>query len=346
MKTIKYEEGSPHLIRRQNVYDDVMALYGDFERIQNEYPFRVAFDDEQAVDTGGVSRDMFSAFWLHVYKKDFDGVASLLPITHPHKDMSMFPRLGLIMSHGYLVCGFLPVKLAFPVIAAVLLGPTVSISSSILVRSFADYLSIHDGAILKEALQQPSEFSERLKANLIVVLSKFNCRKVPANRQQLKPLLAELARYELITKCLGALYALHSGVEHKHFWEPLSADDLFAIFNALNATAADVLDAIKEPANFCNNAEATVFGYLLQYVGNMKDEEVKNFLRFVTGSSCLVSAKIEVAFNGLCGTSRRPIAHTCNSVLELSVSYETYTEFAEEFTAVLCDEFSWIMDAM
>ena len=75
----------------------------------------------------------------------------------------------------------------------------------------------------------------------------------------------------------------------------------------------------------------------------MHNAEVRNFLGFVTGSSALVIDEIKVTFNGLSGLSRRPIAHTCSSTLELPVSYATYLEFAQEFDFILTTELSWIM---
>ena len=78
----------------------------------------------------------------------------------------------------------------------------------------------------------------------------------------------------------------------------------------------------------------------------MRNAEVRNFLRFVTGSSALVVDEIKVTFNGLSGLCRRPIAHTCSCTLELPASYSTYLEFAQEFDAILTSELSWIMDAL
>ena len=61
MKSLGCGEGSPHLIRRDHLYEDVIKLYGGLSQLEDEFPFRIAFDDEQAVDTGGVSRDLFGA---------------------------------------------------------------------------------------------------------------------------------------------------------------------------------------------------------------------------------------------------------------------------------------------
>ena len=72
------------------------------------------------------------------------------------------------------------------------------------------------------------------------------------------------------------------------------------------------------------SSQARVFGYLTQFVGNMKVEEVRRFLRFVTGSSALVVNEIKIEFNNLAGLNRRPIAHTCASSLQLPTSYTTF----------------------
>ena len=102
---------------------------------------------------------------------------------------------------------------------------------------------------------------------------------------------------------------------------------------------------IKEP-DFINRAQETVFGYLLSYIGNMKSNEVRHFLRYVTGSSALVVDAINVRYNGLSGFSRRPISHTCTSVLELPTTYATSLELTEEFDAILSSEMAWILNAL
>ena len=55
--------GAPHTVIRNNVFDSVMTLYRTEKSILNEYPLYIAFDRERAIDLGGVSRDMFTAFF-------------------------------------------------------------------------------------------------------------------------------------------------------------------------------------------------------------------------------------------------------------------------------------------
>ena len=98
------------------MFKDVNDLF-EQDGILNKYPLRIKFNGEKAFDYGGVCRDMFSAYWNEDYKQFFDGSALLIPVLHPSVDMSVLPSLGTVLSHGYLVCGFMPTRIAFPVLA-------------------------------------------------------------------------------------------------------------------------------------------------------------------------------------------------------------------------------------
>lgn len=90
--------------------------------------------------------------------------------------------------------------------------------------------------------------------------------------------------------------------------------------------------------------EERVFGYLLQYIGNMRVEELRTFLRYVTGSSVMLAKSLTVIFNSLSGFARRPIVHTCNCSINLPSTYMSYMDFEQEFSAILADtQYSWEM---
>lgn len=90
-------------------------------------------------------------------------------------------------------------------------------------------------------------------------------------------------------------------------------------------------------------------GYLTTMLGNMQVQELQLFLRFVTGASVCIAPKITIAFNNLNGFGRRPIAHTCDYLLELPTAYTNYDDFACEFKEIFYStekEFSWCMDSV
>ena len=79
----------------------------------------------------------------------------------------------------------------------------------------------------------------------------------------------------------------------------------------------------------------------------MSGDELRTFLRFVTGSLVTSVPNIDVSFNSLDGLGRRPVSHTCSATLELSSTYKSPPEFVAEFRAVLSDPvYSWRMDTV
>ena len=203
MMRLSCKHGYSHLIRRDHVYSDVLELYGDFNAILNEFPFRVSFDGKHAVDNGGVARDMFSGFWSCAFEKFFDCSGSLVPSTNPTIDMSVFPMLGNILSHCYIACGFLPVHISFSVIAAVSIGPDVQINDTILCKSFISYLSCHDACLLKNAFGSKT-FSSNLQSSLMTLLGTYGCRQIPSP-DNIKSLVTMVAKDAFLVKPLASL---------------------------------------------------------------------------------------------------------------------------------------------
>ena len=107
-----------------------------------------------------------------------------------------------------------------------------------------------------------------------------------------------------------------------------------------------MLDIIQLPDSQ-NLAKERISGYLLEMIGNMSGAHAQRFLRFTTGSSVLTAKRLEVQFNRLSGFARRPIAHTCDCVLELPVCYDNYSDFHSEWMAILNDaELCWFVDSI
>ena len=240
-----------HIIKREEMFDDVIKLYRNNPSVLSEHPFRVQFEDECAIDAGGVARDIFSGFWCVAAMRILDGGSLLIPAVHPHVDKGIFPTLGTILSHGYLSSGFLPVSIAFPPLALALLGPLTPIPNSILNESFGDYLSSYERDILNDAFKVASRarvFPYETSRNLVNMLSRLGCRELPTP-QNLSRLIAEVAEHEFAVKPSSALYAMHSGIpnEHRSFWEQQTAEKLYHLYKALSASPSKVIEMIQEP---------------------------------------------------------------------------------------------------
>lgn len=166
----------------------------------------------------------------------------------------------------------------------------VYIPDNILLESLIDFVFKPDGTVLREAVgyQSGSTFPTNLRSKLIDILSKLECSEIPTPLN-LKALLTNSAKCQFLVKPFGLLYAMQSEVlsVYYSFWEDYSIEEMFNFYQLLNATPSSVLNLIEEPE--LNNAgESRVYNCLLSFVRNMKQKELRLFLRFVTGSSVLL----------------------------------------------------------
>ena len=151
MESVNAVSGMEHSIQRADVYVHGIDLYREGD-IVGECPIYIAFRGEIGVDNGGVQRDMFSAFWDRAYSELFEGSTLLTPMVHPQTDLTVLPIIGRILSHGYLVIGMLPTRIALPTLIHMLLGPSASVSRDILLNCFLDYISCSERSTMKLAL--------------------------------------------------------------------------------------------------------------------------------------------------------------------------------------------------
>ena len=92
-------------------------------------------------------------------------------------------------------------------------------------------------------------------------------------------------------------------------------------------------------ANSENNSQRAALSYLQRYIQGLDDEKLTKFLRFCTSATILCVESIEVTFTDLDGTARRPVAHTCRSVLELPTTYQSFPQFRQETNAIFSSEY-------
>ena len=142
------------------------------------------------------------------------------------------------------------------------------------------------------------------------------------------------------------LYTIHFGMPKLffRFFQKMTVGEFFGLYKALNATSERVLDLINEPGAM-NSAER-IFSYLITFVSNSRQDDLRLFLRFVTGSSVLLGESIRVSFNNTESLARSPTAKTCSCAIELLLSYSTYPKFEQKLSKVLSSEGAWAMDTI
>ena len=349
MKSIKAVEGITRVIDRKDIFSEVYDMYytGD---IISECPIFIKFLKEDGVDMGGIQRDMFSGFWKEAYAKFFEGSNLLIPMVNPHIDMTAYPIFGRIISHGYLVAGYLPIQITLPTLICMLLG-SVSPAGKFLLDAFLEYISNQERHLIKEVilLGTAGKFPDHVQEKMLNILSRFGCRQIPAPASFVA-CIEDIAKYEFITKPAAAIFSVHSGIpkSHKDFWNKQSISSISRIYNDLTVTPEKILNLLVQP-QFMSKNEERVYSYFTCMIGNMNVIEGRNFLRFVTGSSVCSTTGISVTFNSLSGLGRRPIAHTCDCIIQLSSTYLNYDEFYYEFSSIfekVNEEYTFQIDAV
>ena len=126
---------------------------------------------------------------------------------------------------------------------------------SMFITSFKDFLSCHDQAIVKEALEKCSStvvFQDDMTTSLISIFKQFCCRHRPTP-QNVRSLIIQIARHEFLTKPLAALNSLHSGVPacHAGFWDCFSVDQL--LYNASRGPPKHIINKLIEPPDMDSN---------------------------------------------------------------------------------------------
>ena len=187
-----------------------------------------------------------------------------------------------------------------------------------------------------------------LQTQLVTILSSFECRELPAPHS-FQRMIVDIASYYFLRKPSAVLADIHAGIPSSHlpFWKEVDCSTFYTTYKSMQASPSKVLQMLNNVVTF-DSKEEKVLGYLRQFIGNMRHDEVQCFLRFVTGSSACSSTSLQVTFNDQEGLVRRPIAHTCGFTLELSRRYDSYSEFSSEFSSILknSDGLSWRMDAL
>lgn len=341
MKSLDTIEGDTVLVTRDGIFSDVLSLYqNDFGK---RYPIKVQFKSENAIDFGGVSREMYSCFWEQAYQRLFDGDKILVPLLNsPECILSI---LGGVISHGFLVSGHLPIRVALPTLVGMLLGPLTPIPSSVLIDALVDFVSDTERLQLKSALQCSSAFSVAQKTDIISILSRFGSTEVPTV-ENLKKLLIESSNHFFVRRPASITLMISGGIpsNHKAFWSNLGVEGITNIYVSLSVSTSKVLGIINEP-DFRNEEEERVYQYLIRMVGSMSVNALRNFIRFWTGSSVLTTNELSIMFTfGL-----YPYAHTCSNTLELPLHYKNYQDFETTWDTILkCvhEDWAWSMDGL
>lgn len=331
-------------VNRESLFKDLVVKYESF--ISCDAELRVKFVKENSVGPG-VCAEMFSSFWEVMENKYLEGNLAKVPVITPDT-CSFYFQLGRILSHGYVLTGYLPLFFAKAFFLSLL--PTVGseVDHNIIMESFMDYIDNCESEALSQCLNsQSGQVPECFDGVVVPMLSRFNCRQVPT-LEDLRSTLLKVASYTFISQPYFAIRELKQGMlsAHPSLWKKCTKEVIIQAYAMLIPTPQRVLETITEP-DFSSHQEQLVFDYLRRFILSLKKEDLCKFMRFITGKPHCGLHPITIVYRkGDTEYTRRPTTHTCSTVLNLPLSYssETFSTFFKEFHNILDNSFLWSFD--
>lgn len=329
-------------IHRLNVKQDMINAFKDPSIMDCSLTF-VFIDGRGIEEKGfgiGVERDALSLFWKDVYDSLLIGENERVPCIRHDYSRCDWEAVARILVKGFRTCQYLPLLLSKTYLSYVLFGEP-SVSDMNLIQSFMQYISADERRIIDKCLSEEMDFENQDESDeLLDVLEVFDCRS-RITKENVKVIIKEIAHKEIIqkpqyvTECWKDI--VQALAESLH-----TAHALTDIYERLIPSVSKISKCIQSSPE--SDAERECLKFLQRYIKGLDTtEKLATFVRFISGAELMLFEGIQVTFTDLYGAGRRPIARTCNTVLQIPSTYQSFPEFREEFNHVLMSG-NWEMD--
>ena len=285
----------------------------------------------------GVVRDVYTSFWKEILDTHFLGDQERVPLIVHDFYVDEWTNIGKILVKGFKDCGYFPLNLSKAFIINCLFN---DVPNEILLESFLKYIPKMESTVADIALKAGGSSTVFDDETFLDFLDRYGCR-TRVTCSNVYGVMVELARQELIQKPYLMVCTWKQSLSSikESFPSIQSITDLFAKAIPDNRKVIKLLEA--DPRN---KAERDVFDYLREYVMGLEMGMLKKFLKFTTGADMILIEKIKISFVVFSNdVLRRPIAHTCAPMMELSSAYKSFPDFREELNNVLSAN-EWGMD--
>jgi hypothetical protein len=324
-------------IHRTNVRQDMLKYFSDPTILcKNIVVIMINQRGEEEKGVGiGVTRDVFSMFWLDVCDSLMIGEVERVPSIRHDYQRKEWEAIGRILLNGYRTCQYFPLQVSKIFMTHCLFGES-DITGEMLLQSFKHFVSESERKLIENCISGEVDLADDA---LIDLLSNFECKKV-ITKGNLTGTLKEIAHKEMIQKPQYVVDCWKVIIPQLKAFFPTQRY-LDELYERLYPTCAKVLACITVETS--SEAEKECLKHLKRYIRGLDTSKLTKFLRFISGSDIMLFEHIQISFTQLDGAQRRPIAHTCNFLLELPSTYQSFPELREEFNNIL-ESNSWEID--
>ena len=320
-------------IHRGHVLKEMITCFKTIEPKKDSIVFEMIMPNgrvEIADDRGGVTRDSLTEFWHEFYEECTLGTTEKVPFLRHDFGEEEWCAVAKIIVFGWVDQSYIPLQMALPFMQQCIFG----CYTADLLEAFHQVIPQQESRCLRMAL---SDFSNVDMDELTDILDGHEVRQLP-NARNIARLVHEIAHKELIQAPMYVADCWHCTLRDIGITE----NELASLYSEMKPTARAVCKALCFPDGMTPE-ETTVSNHLKRFIRELSEDCLRKFIRFCTGADLLITKKISVAFVSISGLARRPVSHTCTSLLELPRSYDSFPQFRTEFMGIL-ESNIWVMD--
>ncbi|XP_068737060.1 uncharacterized protein [Montipora capricornis] len=317
-----------------DIFKDESVMADDLEVVVIDFRGR-----QEIVKGVGVLRDILSLFWKEAYDSLFIGENERVPFVRHDYQREEWAAIGRILVKGYQGCGYFPLLMSQAFFAYLLFGES-AVTGPMLIQSFQNYVPADEKTLIIKSIAGEIDYEGDDGTDFLEMLCNYDCRR-KVNSENIVAVIEEIAHKELIQK------PQYIADCWKCIISPLipifvNVTTLTQKYESLLPSISKILSCLE--ANPVNDPEMESLKFLKKFIKGLDtSQKLSNFVRFVSGSELMLFAAIQIEFTDLSGLGRGPIAHTCNTVLQLPSTYQSFPELREDFSSILSSD-NWEMD--
>ena len=340
------EENHTHLkreavhieVKRGMILDSLLGFYSEecvaLSRVS------VKMLDENGLDCGGVTADMFTTFWDRAREQFFLGCDAVVPFLPNHRigEDTTFRVLGRILSHTVAVMKEIPIPMAKSAFVGMIYN-TTDVAEEVVLEDFLLFLDAHDRRLVTSAISGYDNLEKSQQEEISTIFERFEYGAV-LKKDNFIYHLKQMARHVVLLRPRTLLENMRTGLPAphlEHFWSRFHLDSLTVLFRALQPTPERIINRIKTVKSYedLSIKERRVLRFLRNFIKEISYVELETFLHFITGKKTTPRSPINIEFTDEKGFKRMPKAHTCSNMMELPDSYDSYEKFKSEFKHLL-----------
>ncbi|KAK4883437.1 hypothetical protein RN001_006756 [Aquatica leii] len=327
-------------VTRANCIHEMLNYYKDESITQKN--LSVFFKDEDGIDGGGLTKELFNLFFKGIESFYFQGehcLVPFLPLNRIRKDKFNFTIIGRILEHMLLLTGSIPSKLS-KITLLLIANPNAEIDKNILIEEFYNFVNPCEKLMLKKSINNFDLLSSKEKNILSNIFNTFHFYEMPS-KEEIFDQVASIALNTLVEAPKQFIHTMRQGiniVKYGSFWNKC---DFATLLDMQKPTASKVANCLKTENDTLTNEQTNALHFLEMYIRCLHDDKIGQFVFLVTGSYQMPDF-ICVEFSNVVGLAQRPTFSTCTNTIHVPSTYCNYQELRRDFDLCLCSEEAYV----